>query len=175
MEEWKSLLDDRNSGRGVHGRILDRIPVFSPHPMLNSVKHVVHYRPWRESRRRTHLKYASSDQDGVPSVLGLLAELIRAPNVRLGSVANKIHSVQRRINAVRVPAPLLQKPGRELERSDLRFAECGRLQLISRDGLEHGFEADAQSAHADSREVMGRAPNDVVVREEDRRSFFKAF
>ena len=139
------------------------------HAVLHRFEHVVNCHLRIECRLRACLEDACPDQDRIPGIfcLATLVELVRAPNVRLRRVANKVHRVGRLIDAVSVFPPLLQQAGRELKRTQLRLAESDGLELLASDGFEHGFEGGTESAHADAAEAVVSGPDDVVVREED--------
>lgn len=137
--------------------------------MPHGIQHVIHRHLRHVGRARALLKHARAHKDRVPRVAGLagLVEVVRAADVGFRGVADEIDRVGRGVDAVGVFAPLPEQAGGEVEGAELGLAEGDGLELLARDGFEHGFEAGAQGAHADAAEAVVRGPDDVVVGEED--------
>lgn len=119
------------------------------------------------SRLRTILVDTGLDQDAVPLVVRVLVVQVRAANIGLGSVADKVDSVGRGVEAVLLASPLLQEPRRKLECADLGLTEgvCVELALLLGNVLEGDLEHAAESTHTQTHVVVGRRPDDIVVRE----------
>jgi hypothetical protein len=62
---------------------------------------------------------------------------------------------------MRILSPLLQKPGSELEGTQLRLAKCDRCHFLACNGFKDGFEGGTESTHPDAREAVGSRPDDV--------------
>ena len=150
---------------------LVELPLF--HPMPNRIQHRID-RHLRHIRRPSPFpKHPRPHQNTIPGRiprLSTLIELIRAANVTLRGIPHKVHRIRRTINPVRIFPPLPQQSRRELKPSSLWLPERDRPQFLSRDGFEHGLQTRAQGAHADAGETVVSSPDDVVMREEDRRT-----
>ena len=153
---------------GTHGAL-----VLAGHGVLDGVEHVGDGSFGAVTGLGAGLEDASMDEDRVPVGGSVRVVVVGAADVRLGCVADKIDRVGRRVDLVSVAAPLLQQPRGKVERANLRLPKRRRVERLARDGREHCLERDAQRAHADARQVMPRAPHDVVMREEDGRALVK--
>ena len=139
--------------------------------MPHSLKHIINRDLRFKAWFRALLEHPRSHKDGVPvRLFRVVVVVISPPDVRLWRVADKVDRRRRQINPVCRLPPLLKQPRGECEGVDLWLAERSRVQLLARDGFVHCFERDAQRAHADARQVVRGAPDDVVVREEERRA-----
>ena len=106
---------------------------------LDRIEDVINSLLRLKPRRRPILVNARLNQNRKPLNIAQLVELIRAPDIGLGRVADKVHGCGRLVDAERVASPLLEQPGGELEGSDLRLAKGNRVQLLACDGLVEGF------------------------------------
>jgi hypothetical protein len=148
--------------------------VLALHAVPDGVEHIVNGSLGLEARLGALLVDTSLDKYRVPVCLvGMLVVFVGSPNVRLGSVADKVHSRGWRVDAVRVFAPSLKQACGKLKSANLGLAVGSCLELLTSDSLVHGLERHTQSPHADSGEVVRSTPDDVVVREEHWRPLVK--
>lgn len=121
------------------------------------------------------LVYTGLDEDRVPGVLAVLVVLVGATNVGFRSVANEVYGLRWLVDAMCSLAPLPEKTSGELKRANLRLAEGSGDKLFAGYSLEHSLERAAERTHAKASEIVRRGPDDVVVGEEDWRSFVEVF
>lgn len=156
-------------------QVLEGLVEFALHAIFDRLQHIVHGHLGRVCRPRTFAEHSGAHQDGMPVGAGasLLVKLVRTPDVRLWGIADKVHRLRGSVDAVGVFPPLLEKTGSELERTDLRFAERDRLQLLARDRLEHGLQRRTKGSHADAGVGVRGCPHNVVMRKVNWRSFIE--
>lgn len=153
---------------GCNHALFKSLLVLALHAVLDCVEDSIHSGLGLEARLGAVLEDTSLDQDRVPvGVRVLFIVFIRTSNVRFRCVADKVNSRGRRVNTMCVLAPFLEEASSELEGTNLRLAECRRLKGATSDSLEHGFQRNAERAHANAGEVVRSAPDHVVVGEED--------
>ena len=158
-----------DGGRLFDGHLLELLVELALHAVPDRIEHGVHRHLGLVRRLGPLLEDARAHEDRVPGVVGLagLVEVVGPADVGLGCVADEVDGVGGLVDAVGIFAPLLQEAGRELEGAELGFAKGDGLELLARDGLEHGLERRAEGAHSDAREAVVGGPDDVVVGEED--------
>jgi len=156
----------------VNGQPIRRISELLGHLASDTVVHGIQDRVDSHTgfirRLRTLLVDTRPHEDGIPVILGLLVEQIRAPDIRLRGVADEVHCLGRSVNAVLILSPLLQQAGCEFKGADLGLAEGDGVEFLAlAQVLEEHLDHLAKSAHAQTHVVVGGGPDNVVVREVD--------
>src|SRR5690242_15786178 len=159
-----------NDASCVHA--LPELPlVLALHAVPDSFEDVVHGGFGSEVGLCASLVYTSLDEDRVPvGFIGVLIELVGPPDVGLGSITYKVHSLRSCVNAVCVLTPPLEKTSSELKGADLGLAKGRGFQLLAGNGFVHSLEGDTKSSHTNTSKVVRCAPDNIVVRKEDWRT-----
>lgn len=135
--------------------------------VVHGVQDIVHNDARLVGRLRAVLVHARLDEDAVPVILGLLVDGVGAADVALGRVADKVDGLGRVRDAVPRVAPLAHEARGEFERGHLRLAKGVRVEPAPAAGevVKGDLEHAAEGAHAEADVLVGRGPDDVVVRE----------